>query len=215
MLVETSRSNIFNLLKFRKGTDMQIVLASASPRRADLLRKIGLQFKIQIADIDEKINSNLNPSEQVKNLARHKAQAVASKLSSGLVLGADTIVVKDNEVLGKPGSPDEARQMLSKLSGCVHQVLTGVALIDAEKGKILIDFESTLVYFRKLSEEEISAYVKTGEPLDKAGAYGIQEKGATLVERIEGCYFNVVGLPIVRVIKMFKQMGLNVFNYWQ
>jgi septum formation protein len=193
---------------------MQIILASASPRRAELLNKIGLDFRVQPADTDETIVATQNLEEQIKHLALQKALAVANKLSSGLVIGADTVVVLGEEVLGKPDSPEQAVLMLSRLSNQVHRVLTGLALIDVGSGQVLNEVETTLVKFRQLSMEEILAYVQTGEPLDKAGAYGIQEKGATLVEKIEGCYFNVVGLPMSRLVWMLRQVGLEVHQVW-
>ncbi len=193
---------------------MQIVLASASPRRAELLQKIGLDFRVQAADIEENFNPSQNLESQLAELALRKAQAVANTLTAGLVIGADTVVVIDGEVLGKPASPKEAALMLSRLSNRKHQVLTGLAVIDVKKGKAISGVENTLVQFRALSPAEIMAYVETGEPLDKAGAYGIQEKGATLVERIEGCYFNVVGLPVARLVGMLKETGLEVHQVW-
>ena len=193
---------------------MQLVLASASPRRAELLKKIGLDFIVRPAVTEEIIKPNLDLLEQVKSLALQKARVVAETLSTGLVIGADTIVVMGQEVLGKPDSREMAVQMLSRLSGQQHQVLTGVALVDSQSGQALSEVESTLVQFRTLTLEEITAYVKTGEPLDKAGAYGIQEKGAILVERIEGCYFNVVGLPLARLVRMLKEMGVEVHQCW-
>ncbi|NLC07536.1 MAG: septum formation inhibitor Maf [Syntrophomonadaceae bacterium] len=194
---------------------MQLVLASASPRRAELLKKIGLDFIVRPAVTAEIIKPHLDLLEQVKGLALQKALAVAETLPAGLVIGADTIVVLGQEVLGKPDSREMAVQMLSRLSGQQHQVLTGVALVDSQSGQALSEVESTLVQFRTLTLEEITAYVNTGEPLDKAGAYGIQEKGAILVERIEGCYFNVVGLPLARLVRMLKQMGIEVHQSWR
>ena len=194
---------------------MQLVLASASPRRAELLKKIGLDFIVRPAVTAEIIKPHLDLLEQVKGLALQKALAVAETLPAGLVIGADTIVVLGQEVLGKPDSREMAVQMLSRLSGQQHQVLTGVALVDSQSGQAISEVESTLVQFRTLTLEEITAYVNTGEPLDKAGAYGIQEKGAILVERIEGCYFNVVGLPLARLVRMLKQMGIEVHQSWR
>ena len=194
---------------------MQLVLASASLRRAELLKKIGLDFIVRPAVTAEIIKPHLDLLEQVKGLALQKALAVAETLPAGLVIGADTIVVLGQEVLGKPDSREMAVQMLSRLSGQQHQVLTGVALVDSQSGQALSEVESTLVQFRTLTLEEITAYVNTGEPLDKAGAYGIQEKGAILVERIEGCYFNVVGLPLARLVRMLKQMGIEVHQSWR
>ncbi|NLK51865.1 MAG: septum formation inhibitor Maf [Syntrophomonadaceae bacterium] len=193
---------------------MKLILASASPRRAEILTKVGLKFSVCVVNVDEAVAVESNPANLVSSLALRKAQAVANTMSSGLVLGADTVVVLDNEVLGKPASPAEAEQMLHRLSGRVHRVFTGVALIDKVQSRTLMAVETTRVYFRPLSVLEIKAYVATGEPMDKAGAYGIQEKGAVLVERIEGCYFNVVGLPVVKVIQMLSQLGFNLYQHW-
>lgn len=194
---------------------MQIVLASASPRRAELLQRIGLDFRVQPADIEEIFDPASNLEMQLEKLALSKARAVADTLSAGLVIGADTIVVIDQEVLGKPASPAEAGRMLSRLSHRRHRVLTGLAVIEVKQGMVISGVETTQVQFRRLSPAEITAYVATGEPLDKAGAYGIQGKGAALVERIEGCYFNVVGLPVARLVGMLKEAGLEVCQFWR
>ena len=143
-------------------------------------------------------------------LARAKAQAAADKVSSGVIIAADTVVVLDDEVLGKPRDESEAAAILARLSGRRHQVITGVCIIDRESERLLTVSEITRVYLRTLSTEEIAAYVSTGEPLDKAGAYGIQGLGALLVERIEGCYYNVVGLPLFRLNLMLKEVGINI-----
>lgn len=192
------------------GQDAQLILASRSPRRAALLRQLGLEFRVFPSEVKEKLSKE-EPGEAVKLLALQKARDVARRVNEGLVIGADTVVVLGTEILSKPSCPDAARQMLRKLSGRQHQVLTGVALVDASgKRPEVSKFESTRVFFRVLKAREISAYIATGEPLDKAGSYGIQGRGAIFVEKIEGCYFNVVGLPLALLGKMLSTFGINI-----
>lgn len=190
---------------------MAIILASASPRRSQLLQQIGLDFKVIPADVDENITAS-SPQELVKFLADQKAQLVANRYPGEIVIAADTIVVIDGEVMGKPAEEMHARLMLHKLSGRRHQVVTGLAVhnIDRDFHKTIV--ETTNVEFRPLSIEEIEAYIRTGEPFDKAGAYGIQERGALLVAGIEGCYFNVVGLPLNRLGQLLGELGVNVLG---
>lgn len=179
-----------------------LILASASPRRKELLENIGLRFRIVVADIEEKIPDEATPEQAVEALALQKAQAVADMNKNSVVIGADTVVVLDGKILGKPKSEDDAIDMLSSLSGRTHTVCTGVAIINGDEAKSFV--EVTEVEFHTLTADEIVAYVKTGEPMDKAGAYGIQGKGCVLVKRINGDYFNVVGLP---VSKVYKELG--------
>lgn len=195
---------------------IRIVLASASPRRSELLRQIGLGFEVVTSDIDESNKMNLSADELVKHLAYEKALHVAQKVAQRgkdpnrcLVIGADTIVVKDS-ILGKPGDRDEAVRMLKTLSGNWHEVMTGIAVIDTKDFRNVKSFETTRVKLKELSDDTILAYVNSKEPMDKAGAYGIQGKGALLVERIEGCYFNVVGLPLARLADLLKSLGVSV-----
>lgn len=189
-----------------------IVLASASPRRKEILEQIGLEFRIVTSNVREDIEYKNNPGQFVEKLALMKAQDVARKLSPGpLVIGADTIVLGDNGILGKPKDKSEAFTMLEMLSDKVHKVLTGIAIVDAA-GKIsLVSHEVTEVKFRAISGDEIEAYVNTGEPMDKAGGYGIQGKGALFVEKINGCYFNVVGLPVSKLFLMLRELGAATF----
>ncbi|MGD9495839.1 MAG: nucleoside triphosphate pyrophosphatase [Armatimonadota bacterium] len=186
-----------------------LVLASASPRRAMLLRQAGIEFEVRVPQIVEDADeSGLPPAEVALTHARTKAQAVARELWGRLVLGADTVVVLGTQVLGKPDGPAQARAMLQALSGRVHEVITAVALAVGDGGGIVAEqIERTRVRFRRLSEGEIECYVASGEPLDKAGAYGIQGRGALLVREIEGCYFNVVGLPLSRIWDMLSSLG--------
>ena len=184
----------------------KIILASGSPRRRALLRDMGLDFEAFSPNADESRLPDEIPEKMCERLARIKANAVAISYteSNTLVIAADTIVVIDGQVLGKPANRDEARDMLRLLQGRAHEVITGVAL--SYNGEILSDIERTTVYFRPLSESEIDEYVESGECDDKAGAYAIQGKGALLVPRIEGDYFNVVGLPLCRLGYMMKEI---------
>jgi septum formation protein len=186
--------------------DDDLILASASPRRAELLKQVGIPFRQVVSGVSEDMEVPAEPQAHVLELSRRKAQDVASRLSSGVVLGADTVVVLDGEILGKPADKREAAEMLRRLSGRTHQVCTGLTLIDAAQDVSVSHVEVTEVTFSRLSEEEIAEYVATGEPLDKAGAYGIQGKGAVLVSGIKGCYYNVVGLPMAGLMDLLHRM---------
>lgn len=183
--------------------DIKLILASGSPRRAELLRAAGIDFTVTIADLDETVLPNELPRDYVVRLSREKAQAVAAE--GELVLGADTTVVMLNEILGKPMDENDARRMLRLLSGKWHEVLTGVSLVNGTK--VTSEVAVTRVKFAKLSEEEMDWYVASGEPMDKAGAYGIQGYASRFVERIEGSYSNVVGLPVQMVYRMLNLEG--------
>jgi len=188
-----------------------IVLASSSPRRKELLRQAGIPFTVMPADLDEEgLELSGTPAQRAEQLAYLKAAAVAKKLGKGFVLGADTIVVCEGEVFGKPADKADARRMLGMLSGREHQVITGIALIDAASGTARIGHDVTSVRFSKLSNSEIEAYIDSDEPYDKAGSYAVQGKGALLVEGIEGCYTNVVGLPLRKLYCMLKEFGIKV-----
>jgi septum formation protein len=180
-----------------------LILASSSPRRAELLRAAGIEFAIRIPDIDETRLPGESPQNYALRLSREKAMAVPE--AEELVLGADTIVIINNEIAGKPADLDDARRMLNALSGRRHEVLTAVTLICGER--VLSEVESTHVSFSRMSEEEIEWYISTGEPMDKAGAYGIQGYASRFVERIEGNYSNVVGLPVSLIYQMAKRLG--------
>ena len=186
---------------------MEIVLASASPRRKMLLEQLGLEFKIQPSGIDETKIKLDSPSELVQRLSYLKADEVQSR-DSQLIIAADTVVSSQNLILEKPKDEEEAKRMLKKLSGRTHQVMTGVTVIKGEKVKT--DYEETNVTFKELTSSEIDDYIATGEALDKAGAYGIQAKGAVLVKKIEGCFYNVVGLSLYKLVEMIKEMGLEI-----
>lgn len=182
-----------------------MILASASPRRKELLALAGFDFQIETAAVEETYDPTLPPEQIVMHLAAVKSAPVAARHPDETVIGADTVVVLDEAILGKPHSTDEAKAMLRRLSGRVHQVYTGVCL---RRGEKVVRFAAcTLVHFKVLTEEEIAAYVATGEPMDKAGAYGVQGRGCVLVEGIEGDYFNVVGLPVSRLYDEIKKLG--------
>lgn len=186
----------------------RIILASASPRRRELLESLGLSFDIVQPLADEKSLdvTGLNPREKAIALARFKGGSVAELHPERLIIAADTLVVTPEEILEKPAGPEEAFEMLSKLQGRVHSVYSAIALF--YQGESLADALETHVFMRSLSPDEIRSYIQTGEPLDKAGAYAIQGYGSLLIERIEGCYFNVVGMSLVLLDRLCKQMGI-------
>jgi septum formation protein len=187
------------------------ILASSSPRRRELLRQIGVHFSVAPADVDESVIPGEPAEVYAARVALDKARMAAQGGCDGIIIAADTVVVLDNEIMGKPVDANDAERMLSKLSGRVHEVITAVAVRDAATGRESIQSSTTRVWFRELSASEIASYVASGEPLDKAGAYGIQERGAFLVEKIEGCYFNVVGLPLSLLGEMLKEFGCRIF----
>lgn len=190
-----------------------IILASSSPRRRELLKQAGIPFTVMPGGVDEE-RAELSgaPGQRAEQLACLKAMDVAGKVQKGLVLGADTIVVCNGEIFGKPADEKDAVRMLESLSGRVHLVITGIALADAESGKAAIGHETTKVKFSPITNEDIKAYIKTGEPYGKAGAYAVQGRGALLVESIDGCYSNVVGLPLFRLGKMLREFGINAIK---
>jgi len=188
-----------------------IILASESPRRRNLLESLGIDFEVIPSNIDENLDLVNDLAEEVaKSLAYRKALCVAKRLSSGIVIGADTIVIFEGTIFGKPVDDNDAYEVLSKLSGKSHQVITGIALIDSTTGKELLDFEISDVKFSELSNDRINAYINTKEHVGKAGSYAIQGKGSLFVERISGCYFNVVGLPLNKLDKMLKSFDINL-----
>ncbi|MED1952569.1 Maf family protein [Brevibacillus centrosporus] len=191
-------------------TQTSLILASSSPRRRELLHTLGLTFTVQTSDVDETTAPGMSPKEVVEELAVRKAQTVASTCKEGVVLGSDTIVVLDDQILGKPVDEADAFHMLSMLQGREHTVYSGVALIDAATGRAEVAHSHTQVRIRSLSESEIKAYIATREPMDKAGSYAIQGIGATIVEGITGDYFTVVGLPLCLTAKMLSRFGITV-----
>ena len=187
--------------------DKPIVLASSSPRRAELLEKIGLEFRVRPSHVDEDDLLDRVPVEMVQALALRKAAAVAEAYRDALIIGADTTVVLGQKNLGKPLTPAEAAEMLAVLSGRTHEVFTGFALIDKPSGRQAVDVERTEVTFRHLHREEIAAYVSSGNAMDKAGAYGIQDFSAVFTERINGCFYNVVGFPLARFYVALREFS--------
>ncbi len=185
----------------------RIILASASPRRAQLLKQIGVEFELAPGQVHERPHPDEAPSDYITRIARAKVIAVARKCEAGLVIGADTVVVLDGRLLGKPADEAGAENMLRQLSGRWHAVMTGVALYDVATRQEVADFDKTLVKFAPLTDREIEWYVKTGEPMDKAGAYGIQGLGGLFVEEIAGNYYNVVGLPLPLVYRLARRLG--------
>lgn len=191
---------------------MKIILASASPRRKEILQNFKLDFDIQKSHIEEKILENEPPKSTVVRLAYEKAFDVAEKNRDKLVIGADTIVVLDGEILGKPKDEKEAYEMIKKLSNKTHKVITGLSLIYLKQDKVINDYVESYVTFKDLSEDSIKDYISTKESLDKAGAYGIQGYGALLVDNIQGDYFNIVGLPISKLSDLLKDhFDINLF----
>ena len=188
-----------------KGLDL--VLASGSARRKAIMDKLGLPFKIIPPNIEENRVSGLSPQEQALQFALDKGEEVYGRITGHSVLAADTLVILDDCIMGKPSCPEEAAGMIRSLSGRTHRVVTGVALYDQRLDEPLSDYDLTEVEFRKLCREEIQWYVDTGEPLDKAGGYGIQGYGAVFVKRIAGCYYNVMGLPVNIMISMLQGLS--------
>ncbi len=188
----------------------QIILASQSPRRKKLLEQIGLKIKVVPSNIDEKLNPRLSPKGQAETLSLEKAEMVAEKYPDAVIIAADTIVDSNGDILGKPKSIDEAKRMIKKLQGKTHTVITGFTITNTATKKTITDSVETKVSFRKLNESEIKNYVKKENPMDKAGAYGIQGVGVTLLEKINGDFSNVVGLPLSKVIPALKKFGIDV-----
>ena len=191
---------------------MRIILASGSPRRTQLLTQAGIPHQVIVSDADETVTGA--PGSQVTELALRKANAVLalqSKTPDAIIIAADTLVFINDDVLGKPENPQQAFQMLRGLQGNTHQVYTGVALINTRTNQSVVFADMAEVTFRPLSDDEIYAYIDTGEPFDKAGAYGIQERGSVLVDRINGDFYTVMGLPISKVCTALEKMG---YDYW-
>ena len=187
---------------------MELILASQSPRRRELLGLFRLPFVIRVADIDETMNPEIPPYDEVARVSREKALAVSPQ-ADDVVIAADTIVVCEGKVLGKPHTPQEAAQMLRLLSGRDHQVMTGMTVVRGQQ--IRSCTEVTDIHFRELSEKEIAAYVATGEPMDKAGAYGIQGGAALFAEKMVGDYYNVMGLPVCKLHRMLSELAPELF----
>jgi len=187
-----------------------IILASASPRRKELLEKIGLRFEVEPSNYEEDMPSALEPHEFAKKISLEKAKVVASKHKNAIVIAADTFIIFGGQILGKPHTEKEARKTLETISGKSHSVITGFSIIDTGTSKALSKSVETKIYIRKLTLAEINAYVKSKEPLDRAGAYAIQGLGSVFVEKIEGDYFNVIGLPLSALTEALKEFGINI-----
>ena len=183
---------------------LPLILASGSPRRRELLDLMGLTYTVETPDVDESFSGR--PSETVMEISRRKAAAVAARHSDSIIIAADTLVFADG-ALGKPHTPDRAKEMLRSLAGNWHHVYTGITVINTRSGRVLRNVDKTRVHLVPMTEQEIDAYVATGEPLDKAGAYGIQGMGGMFVDRIDGSYSNVVGLPMSMLRIMLAQVG--------
>jgi septum formation protein len=188
----------------------RIILASASPRRKELLEKIGLKFEVEPSDYAEDMRSELSPDELARSISLEKAKVVAGKHKNAIVIAADTFIVSRGKILGKPNTPAEARKMLMTLKGRSHSVITGFTILDTDKNKVLTKSVETIIHIKNLTSQEVDAYVKSKEPLDKAGAYAIQGLGSVIVERIEGDYFNVIGLPLSVLAEGLKEFGIHI-----
>lgn len=188
----------------------KIILASSSPRRKALLKQVGLKFDTDQSDYLEEMDLKLKPHNLVKYLSRKKAEAVAKKHKNAIVIAADTIIVFKNQVIGKPHTVNKARQILKSLSGKSHLVITGYTIIDTNNNQKLSKSIESKIYLRKFNSSEIESYLKSREPLDKAGGYGIQGLGALLIKKIEGDYYNIVGLPLHSLAESLKKFGIKV-----
>ena len=182
--------------------NQRFILASSSPRRFKLLQQIGINPEVIHPVVNETEVKTRNAVDSVVSLSKQKANAVADKVDEGIIIGADTVVTIDDEILGKPSNSEDAQSMLRKLSGNLHKVITAFCLRNASNGQMVTEMEETSVIFRRLTEEEIRSYILKEQPFDKAGSYGIQDSGALFVDRIEGCYNNIVGFPLTRFYKV-------------
>ena len=190
----------------------KLILASGSPRRKEILRGLGLKFDIMPSHIEEKVIEGISPENLAVSLALQKAEEVAGKLEyPALVIGADTIVVLKGQIMGKPEGNQQAFEMLKKLTGKTHTVITGIAMVERVSGICLADFQTTTVKMKAVTSERLWKYVRTGEPLDKAGGYAVQGKASIFVEKIDGCFFNVMGLPVTKLDEMLSSFGIDLF----
>ena len=189
-----------------------IILASASPRRKELLKIIGLKFKVEPSNFEENVSSQSEPHELAKSLSFGKARLVAKNHKRALVIAADTFIVFEGRILGKPHTETAAIEMLETINGKTHSVITGFTIIDTERRRTLSRSVETKVHLKELSSDEINAYVESKEPLDKAGAYAIQGLGSVIVDRIEGDYFNVIGLPLSALAESLKEFGVHTLR---
>ena len=194
----------------RAGKDGRLVLASGSPRRREILESAGLEFEVEAPNVFESPPSAGEDAEDyAQRMACHKALAVSARLGRGVVLGADTVVVLEGEILGKPESASQAEEMLDRLRGRGHEVATGLAAVDSLTGRVETAAVTSTVHMREYDDDEVAAYVASGEPFDKAGAYGVQDPDFRPAEGVEGCYLNVVGLPFCRAAALLSSLGLS------
>lgn len=191
---------------------LPIYLASSSPRRRELMGQLGLRFEVVSRPVDETVSEDMEPAGLVEELSARKALEVSRELSRGLVIGSDTVVVWQGIIMGKPTGEADALHMLRCLQGSEHHVYSGLAVVDASDGRMICTHERTKVFFRSAGDDELKLYVNSGEPLDKAGAYAIQGLGAVFVSGIEGCYANVVGLPLFKLSSVLKKFSVNVLE---
>lgn len=189
-----------------------IILASTSPRRKEIFEKLGIPFKTEASSYEEDMTLKLKPLDLAKHLSEGKAKDVAKKHADAIVIGADTFVAYEGKVLGKPSSQEEAKKMLRSYSGNCVSVITGFTIIDTSSGKSISEASEAKVYFKKLKEKDIEEYIASGEPLDKAGAFAVQELGAILIEKIEGDFFNVMGLPLSTIADTLDHLGVNIWE---
>ena len=190
----------------------KIVLASKSPRRKQLLEQIGLKFEIKESEYEEDMQANKDPIELAKFLAFKKAEEVAKNYDDSIVIGADCFIIYQGKSVGKPKNKAEAKEMLKQFSGKEHKVVTGFAIVDTKTDKVIKDCGEAKVKFKELNDKEINDYIATGEPLDKAGAYGIHNRGAVLIESISGDYYSVVGLPLNKIYLALQKLGVDIFQ---
>lgn len=188
----------------------KFILASSSPRRKALLKQIGLDFKIVPSMFEENMNLKLDNVKLAKTLAYGKASEVAKRVKNGIIIGSDTFISFKGKRIGKPKNAKDAESILKMISGKTLKIYSGIAVIDKYSGKEIVDCEMTEVKMKKMTDNEIKKYIQTGEPLDKAGAFGIQERGVKFVEKINGCYSNVVGLPIYKLYINLQKLGINI-----
>ncbi|KJS12343.1 MAG: septum formation inhibitor Maf [Peptococcaceae bacterium BRH_c8a] len=191
-----------------------IYLASSSPRRREILELIKLPHTVLAIDVDETLPPGMTAPEQVESLSRRKADYAARQLPGGVVIAADTVVVLDGEVLGKPEDETMAMDMLERLQGHTHEVFTGATVWDISGGRFVTGHDHTFVDMRPVGRDELLRYIATGEPMDKAGAYGIQGLGSVFITGIRGCYFNVMGLPVYKLTRMLKELDIDVSEHW-
>ena len=191
----------------------KIILASASPRRKELLKSLNLDFEAIHSEVEENLEEEAFSSDLIKKLALEKAMDVKKKVNfPAIIIGADTVVIIDNKVFGKPRNSEDAFRMLKNLNGRTHKVMSAIALVDNQSGKVLVDLVESKVTFKELTDKEIKDYIATGEPMDKAGAYAIQGLGSIFIKSICGCYTNIVGLSVYKLAEMLKEFGISIIG---